>query len=417
MKLNLEYIKKHQKQILLVLGIFAFVLLIIILIIQIANHIPSDETPRTRIENWGEELSHVPQDTRIRAEQKLYSQIEMNLPDNIPTSGARIRKNTQNTLNIGPSFVVGDFIVDIPRISQSYVIQYFYGQLENQTQEPEISVSVDTFCITNPDKQIYSNFSCKDNYGAKNTEQYIANTYLSFYLPHTETLSDNKTFTIDLNSITESQIKLVVSVNSCGDESITRAAEAAAKKWVNNLNLNITDISYITPIQYTDCLVTSSSNIGSPINIPTANRNESLTLSVNTTTKEVLSNLMGDYTTQNLFTLLEKIVFNAVATENNSITATVLPSSFITIDKPSFTEHSMIIQLSDGRSYTAEIANKKNRWCGIILHQRDSEDYPHLYISGSIDTKNYDATITDILDWAKELYPNGILVTTENIYY
>ena len=83
MKLNLEYIKRHQKQILLVLGIFAFVLLIIILIIQIANHIPSDETPRTRIENWGEELSHVPQDTRIRAEQKLYSQIEMNLPDHV----------------------------------------------------------------------------------------------------------------------------------------------------------------------------------------------------------------------------------------------------------------------------------------------------------------------------------------------
>ena len=416
MRLNLEYIKKHQNRILLILGILAFIILVIVLIIQITSRIPSDETPRTRIENWSEELSHVPQDTRIRAEQKLYSQIEMNSSNNVPTSGAKIRKDTQTTLNIGSSFVMGDFIVDIPRINQSYVVQYYYGQLENQTQEPEISVSIDTFCITNPNKRIYPDFPCKDNYGAKNTEQYITNTYLSFYLPHTETLSDNKTFTVDLNSITENQIKLVVSVNSCGDKSIMQAAETAAKKWVNSLNLNVTDISYITPTQYNDCLITSSSNIGTPINIPTVDRNMSLTLSVNNTSKEVLSNLMGDYTTQKLFSLLEKIVFNAVTTENTSVTATVLPSSFITIDKPSFTEHSMIIQLSDDRSYTAEIANKKNRWCGIILHQRDSEDYPHLYISGSIDT-NYDATITDILDWAKELYPDGILVTTENIYY
>ena len=108
MRINLE----KQNKLWLVLGILAFMILLVVIIVSIVKNLSSDNsTPKTKIENWNTELPEVPQLTRDAAEEQLYSRIEQNSPSNIPTSGAEIRKNSQYSIHKNKSQYVLSIIL------------------------------------------------------------------------------------------------------------------------------------------------------------------------------------------------------------------------------------------------------------------------------------------------------------------
>ena len=250
MKINLE----KQNKLWLALGILAFIILLVIIIVPIIKNSSSDGTPKTKIENWNAELPEVPQSTRITAEEYLYSRIEQSLPNDTPTSGAEIRKGSQYSIHKEPSFVAGNFIVDIPKIKQSYVIKYIYGQREGQANV-ELSASIDILCVTNPNDQIYPDFHCANDNSIKDTTKYLNIYYFRLQLPYTGTLANGEKYVVDAQSTTDEATELSVSVNSCGDEAIMQEAETSAKKWVESLNLDIGKVTYFVPLKYNNCLV------------------------------------------------------------------------------------------------------------------------------------------------------------------
>ena len=145
-----------NKKTIIILSITIFFILSAIIAVIIASSRPSE--PTITITNWDKELSETPEDTRIHIAKSLYSQV-VSFSDITSTQKATIRDSSTNSTKIENNFTIGDFIIDIPDIEQSYAVQYFYGSLENQPTT-EISASAKIICITNPEQIIYPNFSC-----------------------------------------------------------------------------------------------------------------------------------------------------------------------------------------------------------------------------------------------------------------
>ena len=143
----------------LALAIPVIVILIIIMVYMLLKPEEIIE-PRLTIDNFAEVLPEVPEDTEKQIEEKLYVQVAESGASEVPESGAMIRDGSVDGFTIQNEFHVGDFIVNIASVQQSYIVKYYYGELEGQ-YEMEASASVMLYCIEDPDEVIYKDFVCR----------------------------------------------------------------------------------------------------------------------------------------------------------------------------------------------------------------------------------------------------------------
>lgn len=235
----------------LVAGIIMVLALLAITVLPNIQFGPA-ATPKLTIKNWETTLPQVPENSRTRIEERLYSQVVMNLTENVPTSGGEIRDGSTTEVDVRDNFTVGDFIVDIPSIEQSYIIQYFYGELDGE-QETEMAASVRTYCITDENNMIYDSFACKDDYGARDSEKFIQNFYFGYVLPHTEVLPNSKNAVVTMEYMDGGAIRLNISVENCGEPEVIDAAKSATKKWIEGLGLKSDNFMYYVPLKYNGC--------------------------------------------------------------------------------------------------------------------------------------------------------------------
>ena len=155
------------------------------------------------IDNFAEVLPEVPEDTERRIEEKLYTQVMESGVSEVPESGAMIREGSVDGFTIRDGFYVGDFIVDIAEVEQSYIMEYYYGQLDDK-QETEGSASVMVYCIEDPDEVVYEDFICRANH------DFVKPDPIQYILP--QVFSDyNLSYTYSLTS--ESGYAVVVTYN------------------------------------------------------------------------------------------------------------------------------------------------------------------------------------------------------------
>ena len=170
-----DLFKEPGVRIIIGLTLIVIVILIAILLYLLAKPQLIEE-PRIRIDNFSEFLPNVPEVTHRRIEEELYSYVSNAMQPNeeIPSSGALIREGTINGFDILDSFHVGDFIVDIDSVQQSYIAEYHYGRLDGM-EETEYEASVSMFCIEDPELIKYPSFKCEANrdFTKPNAIQYV----------------------------------------------------------------------------------------------------------------------------------------------------------------------------------------------------------------------------------------------------
>ena len=135
-------------------------------------------------------------------------------------------------------------------------------------------------------------------------------------------------------------------------------------------------------------------------------------ISIGVRNKSDLTDTLGSTITQELLEDLQRLV-----PSNTSVTS--IPS-LDTVGKiyPPYSTRTLSVETSNSRKYDINIINKKNTCYGILIKQVSptTSEHPHLYITNNTrDTSKYNSMISDIVNWAKKLYPDGIIVDTK--YY
>ena len=183
----------------LILAVAIPVILILILIMIYIVTKPEVATEkRLMINNFGELLPEVPVETEYRIERKLYEQVAESGEKELPTEGAMIRAESVDGFMIQNSFHVGDFVVDIASIEQSYIVKYYYGELKGQN-EMEALASVMIYCIEDPEEVKYRDFECKANndYVKPDAIQYVVpRVFAGYELSYTYSLTSESGYAV-----------------------------------------------------------------------------------------------------------------------------------------------------------------------------------------------------------------------------
>lgn len=118
--------------------------------------------PEIIIDNFDEYYSIAPQEKQDYACHYLYEAVLRNLPkDQIPKSGAIIREKTAELEhNAEKNSYYGSFIVDIPKIEQSYRVQISWSIGKNN-YSTSTDYSALVTCLKSSEV-IYPNFDCRD---------------------------------------------------------------------------------------------------------------------------------------------------------------------------------------------------------------------------------------------------------------
>ncbi len=115
----------------------------------------------TKIDNFSEYYYNVPNETQRIISAILYSTIEDNISNEVPSEGALIRNSEPYLYNYNDAYngLSGRFIVDIPKIQQSYLIEF------NYMEDPDAfngGYAALAYCL-DEDEMIYPDFGCKTN--------------------------------------------------------------------------------------------------------------------------------------------------------------------------------------------------------------------------------------------------------------
>lgn len=141
--------------------------------------------PEIIIDNFDEYYSIAPQEKQDYACHYLYEAVLLNLPeDQIPKSGAIIRENTAELEhNAEKNSYYGSFIVDIPKIEQSYRIQITWSIGKNN-YSTSTDYSALVTCLKSSEI-IYPNFDCRDLFTADNeaSDKFLKEYPLAAKLP------------------------------------------------------------------------------------------------------------------------------------------------------------------------------------------------------------------------------------------
>ena len=81
-----------------------------------------------------------------------------------------------------------------------------------------------------------------------------------------------------------------------------------------------------------------------------------------------------------------------------------------------YTTFSLLLSISDGRYYEINIAANGERYCGVLVRRTlPSYGQPYLYITNFDDSvQDWNSAVDGIIDWAKSIYPDGFIVTTNS---
>ena len=164
-------------------------------------------------------------------------------------------------------------------------------------------------------------------------------------------------------------------------------------------------ISVINPFKNN----TSTSNTNTTTDTSSTTSKKVSEISINKSNKAKLTDALG-------YTIAQDLLEDLNTVNPYSTSVTDIPS-LDSLGKlyPPYLTHALSIETSDNHLYDINIINKKNTCYGIIIHQTSpTNEQPYLYITNnSRDTSKYNSMISDIVNWAKKLYPNGIVVNTK----
>ena len=113
------------------IGIFAVIIFLAILagigILFTYNY----NRDQTKIDNFDEYYYNVPSETKRIIFASLYSTIASNNVTEIPSDGAVVRSDVPQLYNYNASYTgfTGRFMVDIPKIQQSYLVEFNFAEI------------------------------------------------------------------------------------------------------------------------------------------------------------------------------------------------------------------------------------------------------------------------------------------------
>lgn len=171
----------------MIIGAFLLTTLVAIIIL-ITN--PNSDTPittayevstdeRIHIDNLLDILPDFPEDYQDSLEAELYTQVTTDLIGSFmttPASGAIIRENSVNAIDVSDALHIGDFIIDIPSVEFSYQVSYKYGREDGFQIEPFASAVL--YCIEDEDLRIYPDFTAEYCTANPNFRRSDASLYL-----------------------------------------------------------------------------------------------------------------------------------------------------------------------------------------------------------------------------------------------
>lgn len=218
--------------------VIAFAIPVIVVLILIMIYVLSrPETvvePKLVIDNFSEVLPEVPTNTEALIEEKLYEQVVESGVAEVPKDGAMIRGGTVDGFAI-QDFHVGSFIVDIDSVEQSYIMKYYYGELEGE-YEIEESASVMAYCIEDSDEMIYTDFTCRASrdFVKPDPIQYILpRTFDSYLLTYTYSLTSESGYAVVVTYDPPESVYLSGKVEEFENESMAKIREFLAKAGVD----------------------------------------------------------------------------------------------------------------------------------------------------------------------------------------
>lgn len=238
--------KKHYKTIIIILSIFSISLIFLFIFSKPKTHL-------TKIDNFSQFNKTMPKSKQAQIFAALYQNIALNLTESStppPKNGAFIRNDTYNdNYDRTKEFHYGSFIVDLPNLKQSYLIQYEWS---NDPKNP--SMSDTQTLITCPEKTsvIYPDFHCVDQFTNSALNPY---DIIIRYLPYVETdqsilkvNGSNTVYSVEFNTYLNQEPYLMVKMNSCGNPQNIQIIKDSFTSWLKSHHVKIDDLS----IEYRD---------------------------------------------------------------------------------------------------------------------------------------------------------------------
>ena len=118
----------------------------------------SNKSNYTIIDNFDDYYYNVPSETKNLIFLELNNIIQKNNSNDIPNNGAIIRDSEPHLYVINYSGYFGEFIVDVPSIEQSYLVDFQFSEDSDIIFEHN---GVSIYCISD-EEMVYSDFDCKD---------------------------------------------------------------------------------------------------------------------------------------------------------------------------------------------------------------------------------------------------------------
>lgn len=227
----------------IIVGLIIIVIVpLIIFIVQQNNKYTPSQT--ITIENIYDELPDITPDAVQSTEQSIYTQLTLDLDDNIqtPTSGAFIRTDSLHIFPSTDDIHTGTFIVDIPSAEWSYLVNYYYG--DSYANDADNNAIL--FCLSDTSQILYPNSACNDSSDLPNQNNLWL--YISSY--STTLPSDRKNITLALKSSST----VAISANQCSAQSVDTSATTVAQEWLTTLGFDPTKFSYEIELNYNRCL-------------------------------------------------------------------------------------------------------------------------------------------------------------------
>lgn len=228
-----DYFSSPGVRLVVALAVPVIVILVVIMIYMLSRPevIPM---PLLAIDNFGEVLPDVSVDTEVLIEEKLYTQVTESGVSSVPEDGAMIRRGSVDGFAI-QDFHVGDFIVDIASVEQSYIVKYYYGELKSE-YEAEESASVMVYCVEDENEVIYPDFACKANrdFVKPDPIQYILpQVFEDYSLTYTYSLTSESGYAIVVTYDPPESVYLSGKVEEFENESMGKIREFLTGAGVN----------------------------------------------------------------------------------------------------------------------------------------------------------------------------------------
>lgn len=225
-----------------ILGGLIGLTVVILLIFGIHQLLANDNDAQITVTNLDSYINNIPDDLRTDIYKNVFNIAKLNsseLDDStIANATANIRDNTfKNWYDSKTGIKKGEFIIDIPKISQNYKVQYSW----NSKNSEDNSGYRDYINCLKPDEYAYGFYPCLDLYDDL-SDKNIA--YLENILPYNSYIdSDVAVHVGDIEYTNGGDRIVLVEVNSCGDKTVLNNGLKAFKDYVNQY-LNVDDYTY-----------------------------------------------------------------------------------------------------------------------------------------------------------------------------